>query len=48
MLRIVVRSGMSHDMGELLLRDLRARTAELERLDGPLPGGRDQPQALHH
>ena len=38
-LRIVVRAGMSHEMGDLLLRDLRARTAALEALDGPLPHG---------
>jgi glutamate decarboxylase len=36
-LRIVVRSGMSHDMADLLLDDLRERTKWLESLDGPLP-----------
>lgn len=36
-LRIVVRAGMSHDMADLLLADLRHKTALLERLDGPLP-----------
>jgi glutamate decarboxylase len=36
-LRIVVRSGMSHDMADLLLADLRDRTAFFESLDGPLP-----------
>jgi glutamate decarboxylase len=36
-LRIVVRAGMSHDMADLLLRDLRDRTAFFESLDGPLP-----------
>ena len=47
-LRIVVRAGMSHEMGELLLRDLRARTAALEALDGPLPRGREQVSAFAH
>jgi glutamate decarboxylase len=36
-LRIVVRSGMTFDMADNLLRDLQQRTAELEALDGPLP-----------
>jgi glutamate decarboxylase len=38
-LRIVVRSGMSFDMADHLLEDLRQRTADLESLAGPLPGG---------
>ena len=36
-LRIVVRSGMSHDMADLLLDDLRDRTAFFESLEAPLP-----------
>jgi glutamate decarboxylase len=36
-LRIVVRSGMSHDMADLLLDALRDRTAFFESLDAPLP-----------
>ena len=47
-LRIVVRAGMSHEMGDLLLRDLRDRTARLEALDGPLPRGREQVAAFAH
>jgi glutamate decarboxylase len=47
-LRIVVRAEMSHQMGELLLHDLRARTAALEALDGPLPRGREQVSAFAH
>jgi glutamate decarboxylase len=47
-LRIVVRAGMSHEMGELLLRDLRTRTAALEALKGPLPDGRAQIAAFAH
>ena len=47
-LRIVVRAGMSHAMGELLLRDLRAQTAGLESLRAPLPDGRKQVSAFAH
>jgi glutamate decarboxylase len=47
-LRIVVRAEMNHEMGELLLRDLRTRTAELEALDAPLPHGREQVSAFAH
>ncbi len=37
-LRIVVRTGMNIDMAEQLLCHFREETAELEALDGPLPG----------
>jgi glutamate decarboxylase len=36
-LRIVVRAGMTYDMADLLLTDLRSRTAKLESLTQPLP-----------
>jgi glutamate decarboxylase len=36
-LRIVVRAGMTLDMAETLLEQLREETEELESLDGPLP-----------
>jgi glutamate decarboxylase len=36
-LRIVVRAGMTYDMADLLLADVRGRTAALESLDQPLP-----------
>jgi glutamate decarboxylase len=36
-LRVVVRAGMTFDMADLLLADLRSRTAALESLDRPLP-----------
>jgi glutamate decarboxylase len=36
-LRIVVRSGMSHDMADMLLDDLRDRTKFFESLTAPLP-----------
>ncbi|HEY7965864.1 MAG TPA: glutamate decarboxylase [Solirubrobacteraceae bacterium] len=47
-LRIVVRAGMTHEMADLLLRDLRTRTQALESLDGPLPGNRPQAKAFAH
>jgi glutamate decarboxylase len=45
-LRIVVRNGFSRDMAALLLADLRAATAALDRS----PPGRDSgaPSAFHH
>lgn len=36
-LRIVVRAGMTHDMADLLVTDLRKHTAKLEKLSAPLP-----------
>jgi len=36
-LRIVVRAGMSLDMADELLAQLREETDQLESLDGPLP-----------
>ena len=42
-LRIVVRAGMSLDMADLLLRDIREETAALEALDGPLPDRKGGP-----
>ncbi len=47
-LRIVVRAGMSREMADLLLRDLRSRTELLEALDGPLPASRPQVSAFAH
>jgi len=47
-LRIVIRAGMSQEMGDLLLRDLRSRTALLESLDAPLPKQRPQVAAFAH
>jgi glutamate decarboxylase len=41
-LRVVVRAGMTHDMADLFLQDLRKQTAELEALDGPLPQRREE------
>jgi glutamate decarboxylase len=47
-LRIVIRAGMSRDMGEMLLSDLRSRTATLESLEAPLPKQRPQVAAFAH
>jgi glutamate decarboxylase len=46
-LRIVVRSGMTHDMADLLLDDLRDRTTFFESLTAPLPRP-PQPPAFAH
>jgi glutamate decarboxylase len=48
-LRIVIRAGMTHEMADLLLDDLRAQTKFLESLDAPLPSERDEKrQAFAH
>ena len=46
-LRIVVRAGMSHDMADSLMADLRDRTAFFQSLDAPLPRP-EQPEAFSH
>jgi glutamate decarboxylase len=38
-LRVVVRAGMTFDMADLLLEDLRQRTEDLESLDTKIPEG---------
>jgi len=38
-LRVVVRAGMTFDMADLLLDDLRGRTADLESLEAKIPEG---------
>jgi glutamate decarboxylase len=37
-LRVVVRAGLTRDMADLFLADLRKQTEWLEGLAGPLPG----------
>ena len=37
MLRVVVRAGMTLDMADLFLGDLRKQTDALEALESPLP-----------
>jgi glutamate decarboxylase len=44
-LRIVVRSGMTMEMADLLLEHLREQTKFLESLDAPLPGEQRRPFA---
>jgi glutamate decarboxylase len=41
-LRVVVRAGLTSDMADLFLADMRKQTELLESLDGPLPGRRDE------
>ena len=36
-LRIVIRAGMTSDMADLLLQDIREQTKFLESLEGPMP-----------
>jgi glutamate decarboxylase len=48
-LRIVVRAGLTTDMADLFLADLRKQTASLEALDGPLPARRsEEHQSFRH
>jgi glutamate decarboxylase len=48
-LRIVVRAGMTLDMADLLLGDLRERTARLESLKAPLSqAANEQREAFSH
>jgi glutamate decarboxylase len=45
-LRIVVRTGMTSEMGDWLIEHLRDQTDFLESLDGPMPG--EKRQAFAH
>ncbi len=45
-LRIVVRAGMTGEMADWLLQQLREQTEFLEKLDGPIPS--EQRQAFAH
>jgi glutamate decarboxylase len=47
-LRIVVRAGMTHDMADLFLRDLRDRTERLEALTRPLQEPETHDAAFAH
>jgi glutamate decarboxylase len=48
-LRIVVRAGMTLDMADMLLNDIRQETDELEALESPLPKRRGgPPKAFAH
>jgi glutamate decarboxylase len=45
-LRIVIRNGMSRDLTDLLVGDLKTHLAFLEKLPAPLPQTRHQ--SFHH
>jgi len=47
-LRVVIRAGMTHEMADRLLDDLRSQTKFLESLDGPLPSGRKHEAFAHN
>ena len=47
MLRIVVRSGFTLDMADMLLEDLRKQLARLEKLPSPVVQA-DQASSFHH
>jgi glutamate decarboxylase len=48
-LRVVVRAGLTHDMADLFLADVRKATAALEALPGPLPTRRpDEVEGFKH
>src|SRR5947209_1059151 len=41
-LRVVVRAGLTHDMADIFLDDLRKQTESLEALDKPMPQRRPE------
>jgi glutamate decarboxylase len=47
-LRIVIRDGMTHEMADRLLDDLRNQTEFLESLKAPLPSGRQHEAFAHN
>jgi glutamate decarboxylase len=48
-LRVVVRGGLTTDMADLFMADMRKQTEWLESLDGPLPGRRpEELQSFRH
>jgi glutamate decarboxylase len=47
-LRIVVRAGMTHDMADLFLKDLRDRTTVLNGLSRPIQDGEQHDAAFAH
>jgi glutamate decarboxylase len=48
-LRVVIRAGMTHDMADLFLRDLREQTQALEKLTQPLPErSKEEREAFRH
>ncbi|HEX6457540.1 MAG TPA: glutamate decarboxylase [Thermoleophilaceae bacterium] len=48
-LRVVVRAGMTHDMADLFVRDLREQTESLQKLSHPLPErSKEEREAFRH
>jgi glutamate decarboxylase len=47
-LRVVIRAGMTQDMADLFVADLRALTAKLDGLDRPLPSLTEDRQGFRH
>ena len=47
-LRVVIRAGMTHEMADRLLDDLRNQTKFLESLEGPLPSERQREAFAHN
>ena len=47
-LRVVIRAGMTHEMADHLLDDLRSQTEFLESLKGPLPSGGPREAFAHN
>jgi glutamate decarboxylase len=47
-LRIVIRAGMTNEMADLLLKDLRSETEFLQSLDAPMPRQRDAKAFSHN
>jgi glutamate decarboxylase len=45
--RVVVRNGLSHDLAEALITDVRAAIAYLDAVTGPMPPADEQP-GFHH
>ena len=45
--RVVVRNGLSHDLAEALITDIRTAIAYLDALTGPMPPADEQP-GFHH
>jgi hypothetical protein len=45
---MVIRAGMTHEMADHLLNDLRNQTEFLESLKAPLPTGRENAAFSHN
>ncbi|MEI8081824.1 MAG: glutamate decarboxylase, partial [Actinomycetes bacterium] len=46
-LRLVIRHGFSHDVGDLFLKDLQAAVTWLDNLNGPMPV-EEKPNSFRH